>query len=94
MNTRNTEADPFHIIPPNPPNDGILFVDHSRAGRSGHLGHALVEYASGKILAFYSNCSDANDGHTGDGWMEYKRSEDGGHTWSKPVPLDYSKRVY
>ncbi len=26
--------------------------------------------------------------------MEYKRSEDSGRTWSKPAPLDYSKRVY
>ena len=94
MNTKNTDAYLFDISPPSPPNGGILFVDHSQAGRSGHLGHALVEYAPGKILAFYPNCSDANDGHTGDGWMEYKRSEDGGRTWSKPAPLEYSKRVY
>ena len=94
MTTKYTEAFHFDISPPSPPNDGILFVDHSKAGRSGHLGHALVEYAPGKILAFYPNCSDANDGHTGDGWMEYKRSEDGGRTWSKSAPLKYSKRVY
>jgi len=93
----------FALVPPNPPNDGILFVDHSKTGRSGHLGHALVEYAPGKILAFYPNCSDARGlnshgeewaGHNGDGWMEYKRSEDGGRTWSEPVALAYSKRVY
>lgn len=84
----------FEIEPPNPPNDGILFVDHSELGRSGHLGHALVEYAPGRVLAFYPNCSDVNEGHNGDGWMEYKRSEDGGRTWSAPKPLDYSKRIY
>ena len=94
MTTKYTEAFHFDISPPSPPNDGILFVDHSKAGRSGHLGHALVEHAPGKILAFYPNCSDVNDGHTGDGWMEYKRSEDSGRTWSKSAPLDYSKRVY
>ena len=94
MKTDETSAYPFEIEPPNPPNDGILFVDHSKAGRSGHLGHALVEYEPEKILAFYPNCSDANNGHTGDGWMEYKRSEDGGRTWSAPMPLEYSKRVY
>lgn len=94
MDVRNTKAHPFDIDPPCPPNHGMLFVDHSKGGRSGHLGHALVEYAPGKILAFYPNCSDQNNGHTGDGWMEYKRSEDGGHTWSTPAPLDYSKRVY
>ncbi len=26
--------------------------------------------------------------------MEYKRSEDGGRTWSDPDPLEYSKQVY
>ncbi len=94
MMTDGTIAPTFDIEPPDPPNNGILFVDHSLAGRSGHLGHALVEYAPGKILAFYPNCSDANKGHTGDGWMEYKRSEDGGRTWSEPTPLAYSRQVY
>ena len=94
MNTETTDTHPFDISPPDPPNDGILFVDHSRTGRSGHLGHALVEYAPGKILALYANCSDANGGHTGDGWMECRRSEDGGRTWSDPAPLEYSRRVY
>ena len=77
MSSDDTPAVSFEIYPPQPPNDGILFVDHSRTGRSGHLGHALVEYAPERILAFYPNCSDANKGHTGDGWMEVKRSEDG-----------------
>ena len=94
MNSSKTNADTLDICPPDPPNNGMLFVDHSKAGRSGHLGHALVEYAPGKVLAFYPNCSDANNGHTGDGWMEYKRSEDGGRTWSEPTPLEYSRRVY
>ena len=30
---------PFKIIPPDVPNEGILFVDHQSSGRSGHLGH-------------------------------------------------------
>lgn len=29
----------FRIIPADPPNEGITFVDHSKTGRSGHLGH-------------------------------------------------------
>ncbi len=37
----------FVIEPPNPPNQGIMFVNHAKAGRSGHLGHALVEYSLG-----------------------------------------------
>ena len=71
-----------------------MFVDHAKAGRSGHLGHALVECGPGKILAFYANCSNFQKGHSGDGWMEYKRSEDGGRTWSEPSTLEYSKEIY
>src|SRR5690554_6827246 len=71
-----------------------MFVDHSQAGRSGHLGHALVEYEPNKILAFYPNCSADRGGHTADGWMEYKRSEDGGHTWSASSVLPYSRQIY
>ncbi|MGI5817924.1 MAG: sialidase family protein [Armatimonadota bacterium] len=84
----------FDVIPPNPPNEGILFVDHSKEDRSGHLGHALVEYAPGKILAFYANCSNANKGHCADGWTEFKRSEDGGETWSDPIEFEHAKRTY
>jgi hypothetical protein len=84
----------FNMIPPNPPNEGILFVDHSKTGRSGHLGHALIEYEPNKILAFYPNCSDDNNGHSAVGWMEYKRSEDGGQTWSEPSVLEYSKKMF
>jgi len=88
------QAPSWEIEPPNPPNDGILFVHHALTGRSGHLGHALVEYAPGQILAFYPNCSAMSGGHTGDGWMEYKRSTDGGHTWSAPAILEYSKQTH
>ncbi len=94
MSNQNRDFVAFEIEPPNPPNEGILFVDHAKAGRSGHLGHALVETAPGKVLAFYPNCSDVSGGHNGDGWMEVRRSEDGGRTWSQSEPLDYSKRVY
>lgn len=82
-----------------PPNEGILFVDHSLTGKSGHLGHALVEYEDGKMLAFYPTCSSdshnpdkpKSKGHSAVGWMEYKRSEDGGNTWGKPETLAYPK---
>ena len=94
MDCSDAAADWFAVEPPDPPNQGIMFVDHAEAGRSGHLGHALVEYEPGKILAFYANCSDFQDGHNGDGWMEYKRSEDGGLTWSEPAALEYSKATY
>ena len=82
------------VTPPNPPNEGILFVDHSDNNRSGHLGHALVEYEDGKILAFYPNCSDDKRGHSAVGWMEFKRSVNGGKTWGSPRVLPFSKKIF
>ena len=84
----------LRLRPPNPPNNGILFVDHSKENRSGHLGHALVEYEDGKLLAFYPNCSNDKGGHSAVGWMEFKRSLDGGRTWSKPQVLPFSKELF
>ena len=84
----------YRITPGNPPNPGIRFVDHRPEERSGHLGHALVEYDPGAILAFYPNCSAANDGHGAVGWMEYRRSTDAGRSWSDPEPFPYSKQVF
>ena len=76
--------------------DEIMFVNHQEnEQRSGHLGHALVEYEPNKILAFYSN-TDGNikGGHNCIGWVEYKRSEDGGQTWSKAKRLKASTDSY
>jgi hypothetical protein len=89
-----TSACVSRITPANPPNRGILFVDHSKTKRSGHLGHALVQYERGKILAFYPNCSGDNGGHSAVGWMEFKRSEDGGKTWSEPQVLPFTKELF
>ncbi len=85
----------FSIVPENIPNEGIMFVDNEARRRSGHMGHALVEYAKDSMLAFFSNCSAAIEcGHTGYGWMEYKRTTDGGKTWSKPIVLDYTYQCF
>jgi len=87
----------FKLTPDNPPNEGILFVDHQKHNRSGHLGHAMVEYAPGKILAFFPNCSSVDtrwNGHSGHGWMEFKRSLDGGDTWSEPMIEPNSKALF
>jgi len=81
----------YRITPEETPSTGILFVDHETNKRSGHLSHALVEYAPGQVLAFYSNCSrERNGGHNGFGWIEYRRSTDGARTWGETVKLDYS----
>ena len=74
--------------------NGEIFVDHQKNGRSGHLSHALVEYKKGCVMAFYSNCSGTRNryapGHNGFGWLEYRRSEDGGKTWDDARVLPYS----
>lgn len=84
----------YSIVPPNTPNEGLIFVDHSLKKRSGHMSHALVEYRPGCVLAFYSNCSGTRNryhpGHNGFGWIEYKRSLDYGATWSDPIVLPYT----
>lgn len=87
----------FALTPGNPPNDGILFANHEPSGRSGHMGHAMVEYAPGKALAFYPNCSASDlrwKGHSGYGWMEYRRTEDAGKTWSAPIVEPNSKALF
>jgi hypothetical protein len=84
----------FEITPSQIPNEGIMFKDLSKEQKSGHLGHGLVEYDKGCILAFYPNCSGDEGGHSGRGWMEYKRSTDGGDTWSKGEEFKYSKELY
>ena len=71
-----------------------MFVDHEKSGRSGHLSHALAEYKEDCVIAFYSNCSGKRNkwapGHNGFGWLEYKRSKDGGQTWDAPRVFPYS----
>lgn len=89
--------DKYKLTPDNPPNDGIMFANLQPQGRSSHLGHALVEYEPGKVLAFYPNCSAIDNrwkGHSGHGWMEYERSTDGGRTWSEPIIEPNSRALY
>ena len=85
----------FRIVPSDIPNDGIPYVDHWKYGRSGHGGNCLTECANGDIVSFYSNVSgEIHRGHGVAGWSEYRRSRDGGETWSGPTVLDYSKRAW
>ena len=82
----------FRVSPADIPNKGIRFVNHEKCGRSGHGGNCLTECHNGDIVSFYSNVSgEIEKGHGVAGWSEYRRSEDGGRTWGKPVVLEYSK---
>lgn len=92
---RRVSYDGFKIKPENVPNDGLTFIDHESSGRSGHYGSALTTCKNGDILAFYTNVSGKIfEGHGIAGWTEYKRSTDGGETWSEPVILEYSRKTW
>jgi hypothetical protein len=93
--TSNGSSVGVGIVPGDIPNKGILYVDHEKNGRSGHGGNCLTECHNGDIVSFYSNVSgQIHQGHGVAGWSEYRRSEDGGATWSEPVIVDYSKRAW
>jgi hypothetical protein len=76
-------------------NEPKIFVDNEKNGRSGHMGHALTEFAPGKIMAFHSNCSAKRFcGHSAFGWMEYRISEDYGETWGESVKFPFSWETF
>lgn len=68
-----------------------VYADNEKRGRSGHMTHALAEFAPGCFIDFNSNCS-ANrwGGHFPYGWVEYRISRDAGKTYSDIMTLDYS----
>lgn len=71
-----------------------IFVDNKSRRRSGHMSHAMVEYAPGRLIAFNSNCSAVRlDGHSAFGWIEYRYSDDGGKSWSDFHELPFSKEL-
>lgn len=74
--------------------DPILYVDNQRRARSGHMTHALAEFAPGKLIDFNANCSAVYfRGHSTYGWVEYRISEDGGESFSETHELPYSKEA-
>ena len=73
----------------------IIFADNEPEHRSGHLGHALTEFAPGKVMAFSANTSGyRHDGHAHFGWMEYSISEDYGETFGEKVKLPYAWKEF
>ena len=73
-----------------------IWRDNERDGRSGHMGHALVDCGGGRILDFASNCAGRErlDGHSGYGWMEYRISDDYGRTFGPLRVLPCSRKLY
>ncbi len=94
---RAADGKPFFVYPADIPNTGMLFVDRYAKGKSGHGNNSITECQNGDLVAFYSVTGigkDHWDGHGVGGWSEYRRSTDGGLTWSKPTVFDYSRRMW
>ena len=69
----------------------ILYVDNESRKRSGHMTHAMTEFAPGCLIDFNANCSAERWlGHSPYGWIEYRISEDSGKTFSEIHTLPYS----
>ncbi len=72
-----------------------LYVDNQSRQRSGHMSHALAEFAPNCIIDFNSNCSALRwGGHSPYGWIEYRISRDGGKTFSPIYDLPYAKQSF
>ena len=72
-----------------------LYVDNESRGRSGHMSHAMAEFAPGCFIDFNSNCSAVvYDGHMPYGWVEYRISTDSGKTYSEAQPLPYAYQSF
>ena len=72
-----------------------IFVDNQARGRSGHMTHAMAEYAPNCFINFNANCSATRaTGHSVYGWVEYRFSEDSGKTYSEIQTLPYSWEAF
>ena len=72
----------------------ILYIDNEARGRSGHMGHPMLNLGNNIIMDFNSNVSAVRcDGHSGFGWMEYRISEDGGDTFGDFNIIPYTMDV-
>lgn len=72
-----------------------IYVDNEARGRSGHMTHAMAEFAPGCFIDFNSNCSPKRCvGHSTLGWVEYRISRDAGKTYSEVYDLPISTEYF
>lgn len=72
----------------------VLYIDNQARGRSGHMGHPMLNLGNGRIMDFNSNVSSVRcDGHSGFGWMEYRISEDDGNTFGDFNTIPYTMEI-
>jgi len=68
-----------------------VYVDNEKRGRSGHMTHAMVQFAPDTYINFNANCSPTRcGGHSVYGWVEYRFSHDAGKTYTEPQIFPYS----
>ena len=68
-----------------------VYVDNEKRKRSGHMTHAMAQFAPDTFIDFNSNCSPTRcGGHSAYGWVEYRISRDAGKTYSPARQLPYS----
>ena len=68
-----------------------VYVDNKARKRSGHMSHALAEFAEDCVIDFNSNCSPfVGNGHLPYGFIEYRISRDAGVSWGNIHTLPYS----
>ena len=72
-----------------------VYVDNRARGRSGHMSHALAEFAPDTLINFNSNCSPVRlGGHAAYGWIEYRVSKDAGVTYGPVKEYPFSKEAF
>jgi len=68
-----------------------IYVDNESRKRSGHMTHALAQFAPDTFIDFNSNCSALRwSGHSPYGFIEYRISKDSGKTYGEVKTLPYS----
>ncbi len=71
--------------------DPVVYTDNKARNRSGHMTHAMTEFAPGCFIDFQSSCSPVRlRGHSAYGFAEYRISRDYGETYSEVKTLPYS----
>ncbi len=71
--------------------DPEVYVDNKKRDRSGHMTHAMTEFAPGTYINFNSSCSPTRlYGHSAYGFVEYRIARDYGRSYSEAKVLPFS----
>ena len=72
-----------------------IYVNNEARKRSGHMTHAMAQFAPDTFIDFNANCSATRaGGHSVYGWVEYRISRDAGKTYSAPQTFPYSMESF